>query len=88
MNILIILAAEFKLTAAQIAVTVALIEDGNTILFIARYRKGATGGVDGVTLRDLDERLTYLKNLETHKAEVMRCGLTPKRVGHLKTIRK
>jgi uncharacterized protein len=83
MNIQNILAAEFKLTPAQIAATVALIDDGNTIPFIARYRKEATGGVDDVTLRDLDERLTYLKNLEARKIEVIRLideqgKLTPK----------
>ncbi|MCL2767055.1 MAG: RNA-binding transcriptional accessory protein [Peptococcaceae bacterium] len=71
-NINNVLATEFKLTTAQVAATVALIEDGNTIPFIARYRKEATGGIDDVTLRDLDERLTYLKNLETRKAEVLR----------------
>lgn len=72
MNIQAVLAAEFKLTAAQVAATLALIEDGNTIPFIARYRKEATGGIDDVTLRELDERLTYLKNLEARKAEVLR----------------
>jgi len=66
------LAAEFALTAKQVADTVALIEEGNTIPFIARYRKEATGGIDDVTLRELDERLTYLKNLEARKAEVLR----------------
>jgi len=67
-----ILASEFKLTAAQVTQTVALIEDGNTIPFIARYRKEATGGIDDTTLRELDKRLTYLKNLEARKAEVLR----------------
>jgi uncharacterized protein len=72
MNIPAILAAEFKLAPAQVAATVALIEDGNTIPFIARYRKEATGGISDTVLRDLDERLTYLKNLEERKAEVIR----------------
>ena len=72
MNIQQVLAAEFKLSAAQVAATVGLIEDGNTIPFIARYRKEATGGIDDVTLRELDERLTYLKNLEARKAEAIR----------------
>jgi uncharacterized protein len=66
------LASEFKLSAAQVAATVGLIEGGNTIPFIARYRKEATGGIDDVTLRELDERLTYLKNLEARKAEAIR----------------
>ena len=72
MNIHKSLAAEFKLSAAQVAATVGLIEGGNTIPFIARYRKEATGGIDDVTLRELDERLTYLKNLEARKAEAIR----------------
>jgi len=72
MNIQAILATEFKLAPSQVAATVQLIEDGNTIPFIARYRKEATGGIDDVTLRELDERLTYLKNLEERKDEVIR----------------
>ncbi|MDR1891671.1 MAG: RNA-binding transcriptional accessory protein, partial [Oscillospiraceae bacterium] len=72
MNIQSILTAEFHLTAAQVAATVQLIEDGNTIPFIARYRKEATGGIDDVTLRGFDERLAYLKNLEARKEEVIR----------------
>lgn len=66
------LAQEFKLTPSQVATTVALIEDGNTIPFIARYRKEATGGLSDLVLRDLDERLTYLKNLAVRKLEVTR----------------
>jgi uncharacterized protein len=66
------LAAEFKLTQAQVAATIELIDDGNTVPFIARYRKEATGGIDDVTLREVCERLTYLRNLEARKAEVMR----------------
>ncbi|MCL2699444.1 MAG: RNA-binding transcriptional accessory protein, partial [Defluviitaleaceae bacterium] len=71
-NIQSILAAEFKLTAAQVAETAALIEDGNTIPFIARYRKEATGGINDETLREFDKRLAYLNNLEARKAEVIR----------------
>ena len=72
LNISSALAAEFKLTQAQVAATIELIDDGNTIPFIARYRKEATGGIDDVTLRELCERLTYLRNLEDRKAEVLR----------------
>ncbi|MCL1828706.1 MAG: RNA-binding transcriptional accessory protein [Oscillospiraceae bacterium] len=71
-DIQIILASEFSLTVEQVAGIVALIEAGNTIPFIARYRKEKTGGTDDVTLRELDERLSYLKNLEARKAEVLR----------------
>lgn len=70
-NIQTLLAREFDLSGAQVAATIRLIDEGNTIPFIARYRKEATGGIDDVTLRELDERLTYLKNLEARKEEVL-----------------
>ncbi|MDR2354857.1 MAG: RNA-binding transcriptional accessory protein [Clostridiales Family XIII bacterium] len=72
MNINEKLSEEFKVRLSQVENTVALIEDGNTIPFIARYRKEATGGLSDITLRELDERLSYLKNLETRKEEVIR----------------
>jgi uncharacterized protein len=71
-NISSALAAEFKLTQAQVAATIKLIDDGSTIPFIARYRKEATGGIDDSTLRELGERLIYLRNLEARKAEILR----------------
>lgn len=72
MNIIEKLAQEFKLKVSQVENTVQLIDDGNTIPFIARYRKEVTGALSDVTLRDLDERLTYLRNLEQRKEEVIR----------------
>ena len=72
LNIQSLLATEFKLSAAQAAATVKLIEEGNSIPFIARYRKEATGSLDDVTLRGFDERLKYLKTLEERKADVIR----------------
>lgn len=63
---------EFKLTKAQVNSTIALIDEGNTIPFIARYRKEATGGIDDVTLRNFYDRLIYLRNLEARKEEVIR----------------
>jgi uncharacterized protein len=66
------LAREFNIRLTQVESTVKLIDEGNTIPFIARYRKEATGGLSDVTLRDLDERLTYLRNLEERKAEVIK----------------
>ncbi len=72
MNIIEMLAKEFGLRASQVEQTVNLIDEGNTIPFIARYRKEATGGMSDVVLRDLDERLTYLRNLEERKEEVIR----------------
>lgn len=64
------LADELKIRLTQIEAAVALIDAGNTIPFIARYRKEATGGLDDGQLRDLDERLAYLRNLEKRKEEV------------------
>ena len=72
MNIAEMLAAEFGLRQTQVDQTLALIDEGNTIPFISRYRKEATGGLSDVVLRDLDERLTYLRNLEERKEEVIR----------------
>ncbi|MBO4725380.1 MAG: RNA-binding transcriptional accessory protein, partial [Firmicutes bacterium] len=66
------LAAELNIREKQVADTIALIDEGNTIPFIARYRKEVTGGLSDEVLRDLDERLTYLRNLEERKAEVLR----------------
>lgn len=66
------LAAEFKLPAANVKNTVTLIEDGNTIPFIARYRKEATGNMSDELLRALSERLGFLKNLSARKEEVIR----------------
>ena len=70
MNIIETLAKEFSLKVSQVEATVGLIDDGNTIPFIARYRKEVTGSLDDTVLRNLDDRLKYLRNLETRKAEV------------------
>ena len=72
MNITERLAQEFKIKVSQVENTVSLIDEGNTIPFIARYRKEVTGGLSDVTLRDLEERLIYLRNLDERKAEVIR----------------
>ena len=66
------LAKELNLNASQIQATVALIDEGNTVPFIARYRKEATGGLSDDQLRELSERLSYLRNLEQRKEEVSR----------------
>ena len=66
------LAAELSLTADQVEKTVALIDEGNTIPFISRYRKEVTGGLDDVVLRKLEERLRYLRNIEARKLEVIK----------------
>ena len=67
-----ILCEEFKIKPIQVENTVKLIDEGNTIPFIARYRKELTGSLDDVVLRDLYERLLYLRNLESRKEEVIR----------------
>lgn len=71
-DILDILAKEFDLDEGQIEKTINLIDEGNTIPFIARYRKEVTGGLSDTVLRNLDERLKYLRNLEDRKNEVLR----------------
>lgn len=70
MNIIETLAKEFSLKVSQVEATVGLIDDGNTIPFIARYRKEVTGSLDDTVLRNLDDRLKYLRNLEARKSEV------------------
>lgn len=72
MDIIKTLAEEFRLRSSQVEQTVQLIDEGNTIPFIARYRKEVTGGMNDVVLRELDERLTYLRNLDERKEEVLR----------------
>ena len=72
MNIIEKLAEELKQPVKRIESTVALVDEGNTIPFIARYRKEVTGGMSDEVLRELDERLTYLRNLEARKEEVIR----------------
>ncbi len=66
------IAKELNITEAQVASTIKLIDDGNTIPFIARYRKEVTGNLSDEILRDLDERLKYLRNLEARKEEIIR----------------
>ncbi len=70
MDILQQIAKEFKIRDEQVKNTVQLIDEGNTIPFISRYRKEMTGGLDDQLLRELSDRLTYLRNLEQRKNEV------------------
>ncbi len=70
MEINIQLSKELGIPQWQIDAAITLIDEGNTIPFIARYRKEVTGSLDDTQLRDLDERLSYLRNLEKRKAEV------------------
>jgi len=70
MDIIKALAEEFKLKEDQVAKTVEMIDNGDTIPFIARYRKEVTGSLDDAILRDLNDRLEYLRNIEKRKEEV------------------
>ena len=67
-----IIAQELQIKQSQVESTIKLIDEGNTIPFIARYRKEATGGLSDELLRNLGERLTYLRNLESRKEEVIK----------------
>ncbi len=71
MDISKVLQQEFSVKAWQIEAVIKLIDEGNTIPFIARYRKEAHGSLTDETLRDVSERLTYLRNLEQKKEQVM-----------------
>ena len=70
MNIVQTIANELNVKSYQVEKTIELIDSGNTIPFIARYRKEVTRGLSDETLRSLDERLKYLRNLEERKGEV------------------
>ena len=70
MDIQAMLAAEFRVRPAQVESVVKLIDEGNTIPFIARYRKEATGSLDDQTLREMSERLTALRKLDARRAEI------------------
>ena len=70
MSICEILCKEFQLKPSQCENVLRLIDEGNTIPFIARYRKEQTGSLDDQLLREIFERLTYLRNLEKHRTEI------------------
>lgn len=71
MNINQRLAEELKIELWQVEAAVKLIDEGNTIPFISRYRKEVTGSLNDEVLRKLSERLTYLRNLEDKKKQVL-----------------
>ncbi|MCT4688635.1 Tex family protein [Vallitalea sp.] len=71
MNILKVLEKELDIKAWQVEATVKLIDEGNTIPFIARYRKEMTGSLSDEILREFNDRLTYLRNLEAKKEQVI-----------------
>ena len=93
-QIVLTLAQELNRPAEHIANVIALLDDGNTIPFIARYRKEAHGAMDDTTLRELEDRLKYLRNLQEKKEDVLRLideagKLTPalkEAIGEAKTL--
>ncbi len=72
MNITQLIAQELAATTAQVDATIAMLDEGATVPFIARYRKEATGGLDDTQLRTLADRLTYLRELEARKETVLK----------------
>lgn len=70
-NISKTLADELNIKVSQVEATIKLIDEGNTIPFIARYRKEVTGSLNDEILRNLNERLTYLRNLEDRKVQIL-----------------
>ena len=74
MNITVALAKEFGISQDRIERTIELIDEGNTIPFIARYRKEVTGSLDDTVLRTIDARLAYLRSLAKRR-EAVRAAL-------------
>ncbi len=70
MDIVKTLAAEFDIKEEQVEKTIELIDEGNTIPFISRYRKEVTGSLDDSVLRDLNDRLQYLRKMDERRAEI------------------
>lgn len=66
------IATELKLSTKQIESVIKLLEDGNTVPFIARYRKEQTGSLDEVQIQTISERYTYIQNVMNRKEEVIR----------------
>ena len=72
MDITRVIASELGIRDSQVEAVIRLIDEGNTIPFIARYRKEAHGALNDEILRNLDERLQYLRNLEERKQTVLK----------------
>ncbi|MEJ6952138.1 Tex family protein [Halanaerobiaceae bacterium ANBcell28] len=67
-----IISKELKLKENQVKGTISLLDEGNTVPFIARYRKEITGTLDEVQIREIEDRIDYLRNLEKRKEEIIR----------------
>ena len=70
MDFVAVLAREFSLRPEQVRAVIELLDAGNTVPFIARYRKEATGSLDDQLLRELTERLEYLRSLDKRRMEI------------------
>lgn len=66
-----IIAAEISARPQQVSAAVALLDEGATVPFVARYRKEATGGLDDTQLRQLAERLVYLRELDARRVAIL-----------------
>ena len=71
MNIAATIAAEIGAQETQVSTALKLLAEGNTVPFIARYRKEVTGGLDDAQLRTIEERATYLRELEERKETIL-----------------
>ena len=71
MNIIQKIAEDLSLKKMQVEAAVQLLDEGNTVPFIARYRKEATHGLNDEELRSLEERLQYLRNLEERRESIL-----------------
>jgi len=71
-NIANLIAQELGVNPAQVKAAVALLDEGATVPFIARYRKEATGGLDDTQLRNLEERLRYLREMEERREAILK----------------
>jgi uncharacterized protein len=71
MDIISKIATELSVKPSQVAAAVALLDEGSTVPFISRYRKEATGGLDDLQLRDLEERLRYLREMEDRRTTIL-----------------
>ena len=66
------IAQELNVREAQVSATIELFDGGSTVPFVARYRKEATGGLDDIQLRALDERLKYLREMEDRRTAILK----------------
>ena len=72
MDIIATIATELSVKPAQVEAAIALLDEGATVPFIARYRKEVTGGLDDLQLRDLEERLRYLREMEERREAILK----------------